>query len=78
MMFHAAEMPNLKASWAVPTLAEVPMNSDISIRPTRTAGTPEWPDVPDVNVVVVLTERWMKLVSKPNPTMYPITIAKAK
>ena len=71
-------MPNLYASWAVPTLADVPMNSDISIRPTRTAGMPEWPLVPEVKVVVVVTERWTTLVSRPRLTMYPMTIAKAK
>ena len=62
MMFHEAEMPNLYASWAVPTLADVPMNSDINIRPTSTAGMPEWPLVPDVKVVVVVTERWTTAV----------------
>jgi hypothetical protein len=62
----------------VPTLAEVPMNSDINIRPTNTAGTPEWSLVPAVKVAVVETDRWMTVVSRPRLTMYPMTIAKAK
>jgi hypothetical protein len=41
----------------VPTLADVPINSDISIKPTNIAGTPEWPLVPEVNALVVVTER---------------------
>jgi hypothetical protein len=62
----------------VPTLAEVPMNSDINIRPTRTAGMPERPLVPDVKVVVVLTDRWTTVVRRPRLTMYPMTMAKAE
>jgi hypothetical protein len=54
------------------------MNSDINIRPTNTAGTPEWPLVPAVKVAVVETDRWMTVVSRPRLTMYPMTIAKAK
>jgi hypothetical protein len=40
------------------------MNSDISISPTRTAGTPE-PAVPDVKVAAVLTDFWTMLVRNP-------------
>ena len=50
-------MPTLYASCAVPTLADVPMNSDISIMPTRIAGTPVRPVVPDVKVFADLTDR---------------------
>ena len=69
VMFHDAEIPCLKASCAVPTLADVPMNSDISIMPTRMAGTPVRPVVPEVKVFAVLTERWMIDVTIPSPTI---------
>ena len=44
------------------------MNSDISISPTRTAGTPE-PVVPEVKVVAVVTDLWTMLVSSPRPAI---------
>jgi len=53
----------------VPTLADVQINSDISIRPTKTAGTPVCPVVPDVKVFAVLTDRWRILVITPRPMM---------
>ena len=68
-MFHDAEMPDLKASCVVPTLAAVPMNSDISRKPTRTAGTLAPMPLAVVNECALVTDRRAYELMSPKATM---------